>query len=63
MIFKSDTKRKAFTLLSMLAVPVTDALYQAGEVSFPFEFAGGFENQEWMLNFLEGFCVSTEMIM
>ena len=58
MIFKPETKREAFILLSMLAVLVTDAFYQVGEVSFPSEFAGGFENQEWMLNFLEGcFCV------
>lgn len=40
MIFKPETKREAFILLSMLAVPVTDAFYQVGEVSFPSEFAG-----------------------
>lgn len=39
----------------MLAVPVTDAFYQVGEVSF---LSDGFENEEWRLNFLEGcFCI------
>lgn len=55
MIFKPETKREAFILLSMLAVPVTDAFYQVGEVSF---LSDGFENEEWRLNFLEGcFCI------